>query len=70
MFSGQARALSVDQVLFGWYAIPFSMDNPIDYAINPLGDELRSEPRYVPAKKFQKCGKSRNILLESAISFQ
>ena len=41
----QARVGSVNQVLYGFYNIPTTPDNPIDIVINPVGDAARSERR-------------------------
>ncbi|KAK9818136.1 hypothetical protein WJX72_007697 [[Myrmecia] bisecta] len=41
----QARALQVGQILYGFYNLPSSADQPIDMLINPEGDALRSTTR-------------------------
>ncbi|KAK9808551.1 hypothetical protein WJX73_007473 [Symbiochloris irregularis] len=40
-----ARVQAVGQILFGYYKLPSHVEQPIDFSINPIGDEWRSEPR-------------------------
>ena len=41
----QARAMTVDQVLFGYYTIPVSQGAPLQVVVNPEGTELRGQKR-------------------------
>ena len=43
----QARAQSVGRILIGFYQLPDSAAQPIDFVVNPEGNELRSELRRV-----------------------
>ena len=42
----QARAMTVDQVLFGYYIIPACPGAPLEVVINPEGNAARSLKRY------------------------
>ena len=41
----QARAMTVDQVLFGYYVIPECPGAPLQVVVNPEGNEFRSQAR-------------------------
>jgi hypothetical protein len=41
----QARALSVGRILFGYYQLPDSSAEPIDFVVNPEGLQLRAKQR-------------------------
>lgn len=43
----QARAQSVGRILIGFYQLPDSTAQPIDFVVNPEGNELRSKLRWV-----------------------
>lgn len=43
----QARAQSVGRILIGFYQLPDSAAQPIDFVVNPEGNELRSKLRRV-----------------------
>lgn len=43
---GQARVSAVGQVLLGYYRLPRKAEAPIQFSINPTGDEWRSKPRW------------------------
>ncbi len=45
----QARAVSVHQILVGYYRIPSSGDQPLEVVVNPPGLQTRSEVRYFRA---------------------
>lgn len=42
----QARAMTIDQVLFGYYIIPACPGAPLEVVINPEGNAARSLKRY------------------------
>ena len=45
----QARALSVGRILFGFYQLPDSSAEPIDFVVNPEGMQMRSQQRCSPS---------------------